>query len=249
MICHHCKCVFIHIPKNAGQSIEHVFLRLLDLTWETRAPLLLRYNDRPELGPPRLAHLRANEYVRYKYMTEEQFHTYFKFAFVRNPWDRMISIYKYLGLDKGLDFKTFLMKTLKNKIWDTKYWFVGPQSELICDENGELMVDFIGRFESLQEDFNQVCSKIGLPRTELPHVNKSEKINKVTLNPRWILLRPRKLLKGFLWQVKGRSIPTFESYEGYYDDESIEFVGKLYKRDIELFKYRFSQREIISQDT
>ena len=51
MISHHHKCVFIHIPKNAGQSIENLFLELLNLTWETKAPLLLRPNDCLELGP------------------------------------------------------------------------------------------------------------------------------------------------------------------------------------------------------
>ena len=65
MISHHQKCVFVHIPKNAGQSIEHVFINLLELTWETRAPLLLRRNEHPELGPLRLAHLKAEEYVKY----------------------------------------------------------------------------------------------------------------------------------------------------------------------------------------
>ena len=105
MICHHYKCVFVHIPKNAGQSIEHVFLNLLNLTWETRAPLLLRCNDRLELGPPRLAHLKADEYVRYNYLTQEMFNDYFKFSFVRNPWSRIISIYKYLGFNKKCDCK------------------------------------------------------------------------------------------------------------------------------------------------
>ena len=97
MISHHHKCIFIHIPKTAGQSIEHCFIRSLGLTWETRAPLLLRYNDRPELGPPSLAHLKYSEYSEYKYITEEQIQTYFKFAFIRNPWSRLVSIYKYMG--------------------------------------------------------------------------------------------------------------------------------------------------------
>jgi hypothetical protein len=77
MLCHHDRCIFVHVPKTAGQSIEHVFLDRVGLTWETRAPLLLRPNDQPRLGPPRLAHLKAREYVACKYVTPEQFAGYF----------------------------------------------------------------------------------------------------------------------------------------------------------------------------
>ena len=63
MISHRHRCVFVHIPKVAGQSIEHVFLGWNGLNWKGRAPLLLRPNEDPRKGPPRLAHLRAQDYV------------------------------------------------------------------------------------------------------------------------------------------------------------------------------------------
>src|SRR5689334_4209923 len=110
MISHRHRCLFIHIPKVAGQSIEEVFIRLHNLTWKTRAPLLLRRNDQPELGPPRLAHLKAIDYVRYCYVTPQEFNSYFKFSFIRNPWDRMVSFYKYLGKPQQQSFKEFLLE-------------------------------------------------------------------------------------------------------------------------------------------
>ncbi|MBK8973380.1 MAG: hypothetical protein IPM37_19215 [Hahellaceae bacterium] len=82
MICHDFKCVFVHVPKAAGMSVEHYFLDRLGLTWETRAPLLLRPNDDPSKGPERLAHLYAEEYVRFGYLSQAQFDEYYE-IFIR----------------------------------------------------------------------------------------------------------------------------------------------------------------------
>jgi hypothetical protein len=207
----------------------------LDLKWETRAPLLLRYNDRPELGPPSLAHLRAYEYVRYKYLSQELFDEYFKFAFVRNPWDRVVSMYKYFNFNTRFDFKFYLTDILKTGLWQKRYWFVSPQSDYVCAEDGKILVDFIGRFENLQSDFYSVCQKIGLPPIEVPHIHES------SISRPGLSVYPKQLVKYVRYQLKGRHIPTYKRYQSYYDDESREFVAELYKRDIELFGYKFDE--------
>jgi hypothetical protein len=235
MISHQHKCIFIHIPKNAGQSIELVFLGLLDLKWETRAPLLLRFNDRPELGPRNLAHLKASEYVRCRYLSQELFDAYFKFTFVRNPWARIISIYKYFGFNTRFEFKFFLSNVLKEGLWQEKYWFVCPQSDFVCDEDGRILVDFIGRFENLQNDFYHVCQKIGLPPIEVPHAHES------SISSPGLSLRPKQLKEYVRYQLKGKHIPVYKRYQDYYDDESREFVAEFYKKDIDLFHYQFDE--------
>ena len=245
MICHHYKCIFVHIPKTAGQSIETVFLNLLDLDWKTRAPLLLRENDIPELGPPRLAHLKATEYVDYKYIPEALFRDYYKFTFVRNPWDRVVSLYKGLGFYKHIPFKVFVMNTLQEELWKSKYWFVGPQNQYICDKQGNFIVDFIGRFESLQEDFNHICTNVGLMPTKLPHVNASKKSMQYSADrPKHSLFSPIKLLKQLRRHHKTYSYPIFSSYIEYYDDESIKKVRELYSKDIEMFGYQFENNKL-----
>ena len=95
MICHDFRTIFVHVPKTAGQSVEMVFLNKLNLTWEQRAPLLLRPNSDPAKGPPRLAHLYASEYVSCGHISDEDFARYFKFSVVRNPWARAVSVYKF----------------------------------------------------------------------------------------------------------------------------------------------------------
>ena len=242
MICHHYKCVFVHIPKTAGQSIEHAFLNLLNLNWEMRAPLLLRYNDHQELGPPRLAHLKAEEYVSYKYLTQEMFDDYYKFSFVRNPWSRMISFYKYFGFNKRYEFKSFLLNVFKNRVWQETYWFVGPQSEFVCDKDGNILMDYIGKFENLQNDFNYVFQKLGLSPTDIPHVNKSK-----TTNPR-LSFYPNQLAKYLIYHINKKHMPSFKSYQEYYDNESREFVAELYKKDINLFGYQFDESPPLNAD-
>ena len=53
MLSHQDKCLFVHIPKAAGQSVESIFVQRSGLTWQTRDALLLRPNKEPEQGPPR----------------------------------------------------------------------------------------------------------------------------------------------------------------------------------------------------
>lgn len=156
--------MFIHVPKTAGISIEHVLLRLLGLTWETRAPLLLRRNDDPSKGPPYLAHLKATEYVSRGYLTPREFDGYFKFSFVRNPWDRIVSEYKYRGHPLRMDCKTYLFKHLPTPGFTDAYCHIVPQYDFVHDERGTLLADFVGRYESLQADFEVVCASSAFRR-------------------------------------------------------------------------------------
>lgn len=173
MISHQHKCIFVHVPKTAGQSIEHAFIELNGLTWETREALLLRPRTKPEEGPRRLAHLKAREYVTCGHMTQEQYDTYFTFSFVCNPWSRFVSLYRTLGYNMRFQFKLFALYEFNRTKTEGYTWIVRPQSDFIIDENGNPLVDFIGRFENLQNDFSHVCGQIGIPVTELSHTNKS----------------------------------------------------------------------------
>ncbi len=217
MISHHDRCVFVHIPKCAGQSIEMFFLKRIGLDWDRRAPLLLRWNDVPALGPRRLAHLKAHEYVENRWMTQQHFDEYFKFAFVRNPWDRLVSFYRYLGYDWRCSFSRFILYHLPRQ-FERKNWFLCPQFEFIHGRDGAAMVDFVGRFESLREDFATACRHIGISDPELPHVNDS-----------------RKPKSGPTQWLKRRTLP----YRDMYDARAAKLVSTLYEADIDAFKYTY----------
>jgi hypothetical protein len=235
VICHAYRCLFVHVPKTGGMSIEDVFVRLVGLTWPNRAPLLLLGNDDPGLGPPRLAHLKAGEYVARGHLAAEQFATYFKFSFVRNPWDRIVSEYKYRGYPVKIDFKTYLFKHLPAPGWTDTYCHIIPQHDFLYDEAGKLLVDFVGRYESLQADFDKVCARVGIPPTPLPRVNRS--MEEARLDT---FRELRKQLRRAIWSRERKH--TFPHYTEYYDDESREFVGRLFRKDLEAFNYAFDDR-------
>ena len=162
--------IFVHIPKTGGQSIESVFLKLNGLDWEARAPLLLRRKEPHEGGPERLAHLMAREYVTLRYIDRVSFENFFKFAFVRNPWDRLVSEYRYLK--EKVPFAAFVERVLAQDYPDTSR-HIRPQLDFLTDEYGKIIVDFIGRFESIAVDFGEVARRLELGRVKLPHRNSS----------------------------------------------------------------------------
>ncbi|MDB4431260.1 sulfotransferase family protein [Pseudomonadales bacterium] len=210
------KCIFVHIPKTAGQSIERFFLRRLGLGWGDRRKLLLRPNSDPRRGPDRLAHLTMREYLQYGYVDSEQFNHLYKFAFVRNPWDKIVSSFNYRQLYKHMSFREYIFEKQPKPIaYQGAYRHVMRQVDYICDEFGEICVDYVGRFETLQRDFDHVCSSLDIPANQLPHTN-------ISTNQHGDTMGNKK-----------------RHYSEYYDGETKEKVAEMYKEDIDTFNYRF----------
>ena len=232
MLCHEYKCICVHIPKTAGKSIIAVFTKLLGHYLTRRAPLVIE----PKIWPPgqkRHPHLSATEFVTCGCCSKEVFASYFKFSMVRNPWDRIVSEYKYRGNPRKTEFETYLFNHLPKPSWSDAYRHIIPQYEFLYDTESNLAVDFVGRFEKLQEDFDEVCCRIGIPQTILPHRNSSSSLLGVLRN-----LKDWKRPLQDLVSLKRRK-NIFDHYTEYYDDESREFVENLYRKDIEAFGYAF----------
>lgn len=237
MISHAHRAVFVHVPKCGGQSVEHFFLRAQGLGWDERDKLCLRLNRDPAKGPPRLAHMTAAEYVRLNYLTQAEFERYYKFAFVRNPWARLVSEYRYRPFYvHRFDFKTFVLKKLPSPGWSDLYRHVMPQRRYLVDEAGRMLVDFVGRFENLQADFDRVCAMLALEDTELPKANVT-RVAAASLFSRTTWYRIMGALEGRF------HVPEWKDYRDYYDSETREYVADLYREDIEAFGYAFDSRE------
>jgi hypothetical protein len=186
--------VFVHIPKSAGTSVRSALARfadgnsaaLPDTTHETLAALLTRHPD----------------------LT-----TQFKFAFVRNPWERLVSFFFHAKQKLGRSFpqfqameelKTMLRLLEQNETWLCDMHAIRPQCDYICGGDGRRLTDFVGRYEHLDADFALACRRAGIAAV-LPKQNVSR---------------------------HGR-------YTDYYDDWCRDFVTARYAQDIGEFGYTF----------
>jgi len=162
-ISHKYKFVYIAIPKTGSGSVRMSLDRHSDI---------LSVGDKTS---PYHWHTKARDLKKHFKSKTWNWDEYFKFTFVRNPWDMLVSLYKYfqhnktlsLPINGGPEFTTWL----SNRVRNSSPSVLTPSIYYMAGE--DILVDFIGRFENLQEDFNIVCDKIGIPRQELPHVNKT----------------------------------------------------------------------------
>ncbi len=212
MISHKHRCIFVHIPKTAGNSVRKAFG--------------LRWQDHQDIS------CYARE------LDGRTFRTYFKFAIVRNPWERLLSDYLFQNRKRESNahklfvfsptgvkrsFSEWLRVALADpfhyepRIWGGRVsphihrW--SPQVDWVSMD-GTVSVDFVGRFENLDHEFGGICERVGMPRVKLTHRNRT-----------------------FHWH-----------YSWYFDDAARKLVASYYARDIEAFGYVFeSRREGVKQ--
>jgi len=102
------------------------------------------------------------------------FNSYFSFAIVRNPWDWQVSLYQFT-LKNPLHHQYELIEKL-GSFDEYLRWRcdreIRLQKDFICDNEGQLLVDFVGRFEQIDRDFREVCRRIGVD-VSLPKINVS----------------------------------------------------------------------------
>jgi chondroitin 4-sulfotransferase 11 len=190
------QCIFVHIQKTGGSSIEKL-LRAHDSAIGSHL-----HNGRRHLSALEMEAIIAPDI----------WNSYFKFAFVRNPWDRLVSWYhmctqavhhnnfsRYIK-DNAPTFADFLTRTTTGIAAKTTW----NQLDYVTDERGQVMIDFIGRYETLHEDLSVVTRRLALP-FDVPHENKSRHRN----------------------------------YREYYTDETAGIVARRFEKDIRHFGYEF----------
>lgn len=174
--------LFVHIAKTGGTSVRTALNREKWLDpWRIPLYFCSRLSSlsghRLGIKFPRHAKVIA----AMEMLPNEFFDDLFKFAIVRNPWDLQVSSFHHIRRERphlmqGMDdFETFMNWKLNPERpyqyhIDTSIEF---QSDYLIDLRGNIVVDFIGRYENLQEDFDSICEKVGIKKRTLPFKRKA----------------------------------------------------------------------------
>ena len=185
--CTKLKLFWYEIPKTGCTSLKELFNSHVDLSYTS----------------VKLKHIHRHR-------------NYFQFAFVRNPWDRLLSCF----LDKtkatvGTKWQLRDYVKYKNYSFNDFVYSIKDDDLNICNRHHRLQynlinhdyVNFIGKFENLQKDFNKICKLSNLPKFKLPHFNKT----------------------------------NHRHYTEYYNEETKQIVAEKYAKDIEYFGYEFGE--------
>lgn len=182
LLSHRHKFLFVHIAKTGGTSARAALARRMWLD-PYRLPMFvcskLSHLTGHRLGAKFPRHAKA---IAAKEMLPREFYdSLFKFAFVRNPWDLQVSSFHHIRRERrqllnGIDdFNAFLKYKLDpNRAYqyhiDTS---IELQSDYVVDLHGNVILDFIGRYEQLQEDFDHICRTIGFGPIALPEKRRA----------------------------------------------------------------------------
>src|SRR5690554_6454752 len=189
-------CIFVHVPKAAGTSVNKA------------------------LYGRTLGHYSATEIQR---KFPELYERAFTFSLVRNPWDRVLSAYRFacvgrtdsMGVHKPgqyripefESFERFVCEWLPKQDVESLDYIFRPQWMFVCDESGQVMVDHLGRVEEMDETVAILGEKLGKP----------------------VLIRNENATR----------VAMVDYRESYKSSSMVDIVGSLYRRDIENFEYKF----------
>ena len=208
--------IFFHITKAAGTSIKEALKPYAQEPekFKIKRPQRMlgdRVNPLYEMWQSSLWHAKARDVK--KELSEKMYDRFYKFAFVRNPWDWQVSYYHFI-LKEETHIRHEFVKSMTS-FEEYLQWVINTQNpfpkgatklqkELITDSQGRLIIDFVGRYETLAKDFNYVCRRLNI-QASLPYLNKSK----------------------------------HRDYREYYNAKTRKLVEEYFQEDIALFGYSF----------
>lgn len=177
IISHQNRFIFAAVPKTGTHSVRQALREHMgDEDIEQVGLFVNKRFPYEALAEIRHGHLSLRQ-VR-PHVGEQAFASYFKFAFVRNPYDRFVSYCAFMTRDRGtfLQAPQVVMEHFLLREPPEQHILFQPQSSLLVDDDGRtLLVDMLGRVEDMQASYDAICSRIGIPSRSLEQVNGSKR--------------------------------------------------------------------------
>jgi len=171
------KFIFVAIPKTGTHAVRRALREHMgpeDL--EQVGLFVKRQFPIPELAQLQHGHLSLQQVQ--PYFKAVDWASFFKFAFVRNPFDRFISYCAFMTREQG-QFERDPRRVMRNII-DRAPWnhvLFQPQFTFVTDERDEPATDYVGRVEEMQKSYDEICARIGIPTATLERVNPSKRLD------------------------------------------------------------------------
>jgi hypothetical protein len=167
--------IFVAIPKTGTHAVrqalrEHMGpedMEQVGLFVNRRMPI----PDLARLGHGHLSLQQVRPYLR-----PEDFDGFFKFAFVRNPFDRFISYCAFMTREHGQferDPQGVMRHFIANPPW--QHVLFQQQNSFVTAADGALLTDYLGRVEDMQASYDEAARRIGIPSRSLEKVNASSR--------------------------------------------------------------------------
>lgn len=176
IISHQHRYIFAAIPKTGTHSVRRALRE--HLSPEDLEQVGLFVNKRfPYAELARISHGHLSlEQIR-PFVGEEVFSGYFKFAFVRNPFDRFVSYCAFMTRENGA-FERSPREVMRHLLFTVRpmhHVLFKPQHEFITSKDGIVLADHVGRVEEMQVSYDAICERIGIPSQALEQVNSSRR--------------------------------------------------------------------------
>lgn len=227
---HELKAIYVHLPKNGGLYIEKILEEFYG--FKTMYFTHENHNDFSDLSIDKIEpenngfinfkkqgiiryHMSSEKYNNTVGLTPEKWSTYYKFTFIRNPYDKLVSAYKYINSNNYGNKKVLFQQFIENmdNCSDYTYFhaFISQYQQLL-NLNNEIDINYFGKFENLNNELINVLKIIGVKKIlHYSIIEKNIAINRSNLD---------------------------KNYALYYNDNILQKVNNIFNEDFLYFKYK-----------
>lgn len=227
---HELKAIYIHLPKNGGLYIQKILEEFYgfktmyfthenhnlfsDLSIENIQPENNGFINFKKQGLIRY-HMTSEKYSNAVNLTPEKWNTYYKFTFIRNPYDKLVSAYKYINSNNYGNKKVTFQQFVENKDNCSEYTYFHAfisQYQQLLNLNNEININYFGKFENLNNELINILKIIGVKKIEhYSIIEKNISINRSNVD---------------------------KNYALYYNNDILEKVNDILSEDFLYFKYK-----------